>query len=188
MRIALYGGTFDPIHHGHLILARDAIEQLQLDRVIFIPAALSPHKPGTRPAPAAERREMLAAAIADEPSFSLDDSELANDGPSFSVDTAETYRARFPDAEIFYLIGHDNVAKLHTWRRIGELQRAVKFVVFDRGESAAEHGMPSLARRVDISATEIRERVARGASIQYLVPEPVRAIIARHRLYQESPY
>ncbi len=185
MRLALYGGTFDPIHHGHLILARDAIEQLQLDRVIFVPAALSPHKPGTRPAPADARREMLAAALAGEPAFELDDSELSREAPSYSVDTAEHFRARFPVAEIFCLIGHDNVEKLHTWRRIDDLRLAAKFVVFDRGHIAADHGMPSLARRVDISATEIRDRVARGLSIRYLVPEPVRAIIERQQLYQE---
>lgn len=185
MRIALYGGTFDPIHHGHLILARDAIEQLQLDRVIFLPAALSPHKPGTRPAAAGLRREMLAAALAGEPAFELDDSELSRVAPSYSVETAERFRARFPDAEIFYLIGHDHVEKLPTWRRIDDLRRAVKFVVLDRGQPAAEHGMPTLARRVDISATEIRERVARGASIRYLVPETVRALIERQQLYQE---
>ncbi len=187
MRIALYGGTFDPIHHGHLLLARDAIEQLQLDRVIFIPASLSPHKPGTRPAAGAMRREMIAAAIDGEPTFDLDDSELSREGPSFSADTAEGYRARFPEADIFYLIGHDNVAKLHTWRRIDDLQRAVQFVVFDRGNIAADHALPSLTRRVDISATEIRDRVARGLSIRYLVPESVHTLIEREQLYQEIP-
>lgn len=187
-RIALYGGTFDPIHHGHLILAREAMEKWNLDRVIFIPAAISPHKPGTNPAPAALRLEMVRAAIAGEEAFALDDSELHREGPSYSVETVEQMRARFPDAELFYLIGHDNVPKLHTWRRIEDLRRLAKFIVFDRGDAAPTHGLPSVTRRVDISATEIRARVARGASIRYLVPEAVRAIIEQHQLYKETTH
>ena len=184
--MALYGGTFDPIHHGHLILARDAIELLKLDRVIFIPAALSPHKPGTTPAPAALRREMLHAALEGEPRFELDDCELQRGGASFTIDTVEHLRKTHTEAEIFYLIGRDNVRELHTWRRIDDLRRLVKFVVFDRGESSADSEMPSLARRLDISATEIRQRVAHGSSIRYLVPEKVRAMIERHHLYEEA--
>ena len=187
MRIALFGGTFDPIHHGHLILARDAIELLTLDRVIFIPAALSPHKPGTKPAPAALRRNMVAAAIEGEARFELDDSELSQPGPSYSVDTAEHMRQRFPDAKLFYLIGRDNVAELHTWRRIDDLRRLVEFIVFDRGRGSDSHGMQVLPRRVDISATEIRRRNQAGMSLRYLVPEPVREIIERHRIYEEAP-
>lgn len=187
MRLALYGGTFDPVHHGHLILARDALEELQVDRVIFIPANLSPHKLATSPAPAALRREMLAAAIADEPGFALDDSELQLAGPSFTIDTVERVRAAHPGAEIFYLIGADNTRELHTWRRIDDLRRLVEFVVFGRGETAspAAGSFRTLPRRIDVSATEIRRRVARGASIRYLVPEPVRSIITTHQLYQD---
>jgi nicotinate-nucleotide adenylyltransferase len=185
MRLGLYGGTFDPIHHGHLILARDAIEELALDRVVFIPAALSPHKLASSPAPAALRRDMLAAALEGEPRFALDDSEIHRAGTSFTIDTVGQFRAKFPGAEIFYFMGEDNVAALHTWRRIDELRQLVQFVVFARGIESDAGGFPRLARRVDISATEIRRRVARGESIRYLVPEPVRALIARHHLYQE---
>jgi nicotinate-nucleotide adenylyltransferase len=190
MRLALYGGTFDPVHFGHLVLAREALEQLTLDRVIFIPAGLSPHKLATTPAPAALRREMLAAAIADEPGFALDDSELSATGPSFTIDTVERVRAAHPDAHIHYLIGADNLKELHTWRRIDDLRRLVEFVVLGRGDARPEAAVSfrTLARRIDISATEIRQRVARGQSIRYLVPEPVRSIIAAHHLYQESPH
>jgi nicotinate-nucleotide adenylyltransferase len=190
MRLALYGGTFDPVHHGHLVLARDALEQLELDQVIFIPAGLSPHKLATSPAPASLRGEMLAAAIADEPGFALDDSELNGSGPSFSIDTVERIRALHPDAHIFYLIGADNLRELHTWRRIDDLRRLVEFVIFGRGNAAGEGAgqFRELTRRIDISATEIRRRVARGASIRYLVPEPVRSIIATHQLYQDPPH
>jgi nicotinate-nucleotide adenylyltransferase len=188
MRLGLYGGSFDPIHHGHLILARDAIEQLALDRVVFIPAAVSPHKLDRHPAPAEVRRAMIAAAIAGDPRFVLDDSELIRAGPSFTIDTAEQVRAKFPGAELFYFIGADNLRELHTWRRIDELRRLVQFVVFERDTSDAAHGFPTLARRIDISATEIRARVARSESIRYLVPEPVRALIEQHHLYQEPSH
>ncbi len=182
-RAALYGGTFDPVHHGHLILARDALETLKLDRVVFIPAGISPHKLGASSTPADLRREMLALAIADEPRFVLDDSELQREGPSFTVDTVEAVSRRYAGAELFYLIGGDNVPKLHTWHRFADLSKLVKFAVFDRNGDSATHDFPTLPRRIDISATEIRERVARGASIRYLVPEPVRTFIEHHRLY-----
>lgn len=187
MRLALYGGSFDPVHHGHLVLARDALEELQLDQLVFIPANLSPHKLATQPAPAALRREMLATAIAGEPGFTLDDSELSYAGPSYTIDTVERVRAAHPDAQLFYLIGADNVRDLHTWRRIEDLRRLVEFVVFGRGDKAgqAPPEFRTLSRRIDISATEIRRRVARGESIRYLVPEPVRSIISAHHLYQD---
>ncbi|MEI9896312.1 MAG: nicotinate-nucleotide adenylyltransferase [Chthoniobacter sp.] len=190
MRLALYGGTFDPVHHGHLVLARDALEELNLDRVVFIPAGLSPHKLATTPAPAAVRRAMLAAALADEPGFTLDDSELAATGPSFTIDTVERVRAAHPEAQIYYLIGADNLRELPTWRRIEDLHRLVEFVVFGRGDASLQTPgqFRTLSRRIDISATEVRQRVARGGSIRYLVPEPVRSLIAAHHLYQDPPH
>ena len=188
MRLGLYGGSFDPIHHGHLILARDAIEQLVLDRVVFIPAAVSPHKLDRHPAPAEVRRAMVAAAITGESRFVLDDSELQRTGPSFTIDTVEQIRSEFTGADLFYFIGADNLRELHTWRRIDDLRRLVQFVVFERDATAAGHGFPTLVRRIDISATEIRARVARGESIRYLVPEPVRGVIEQHHLYQEPSH
>src|SRR4051812_31304590 len=98
VNIALFGGTFDPIHHGHLILAREALEQLALDRVVFIPAAQSPHKLAYLPAPAETRLEMVRAAVADEPRFEIDESEVQRPGPSFTIDTVEAWRARAPEA------------------------------------------------------------------------------------------
>jgi nicotinate-nucleotide adenylyltransferase len=190
MRLAIYGGTFDPIHHGHLLLAREALEVLELDRVLFIPAALSPHKLHTSPAPAEVRLAMLAAALADEPGFLLDDAEILLPGPSFAIDTVERIRALHPDAAIHYLIGADNLAKLHTWRRIDDLRRLAEFVVLGRGKAGEEgsSGFRVLSRRIDISATDIRQRVALGASIRYLVPESVHSIIADHQLYQDPPH
>lgn len=184
MKLALYGGTFDPIHHGHLLLAREAMEQLALDRVIFVPAARSPHKLHRTPTDPRVRLEMVQAAIAEEPRFLCDDSEVGRPGPSFTIDTVERHTALHPDAELFYFIGHDNVRELHTWRRIDDLRRLVRFVVFDRAGSDVQHDFLHVTRQVDISATEVRARVACGSSIRYLLPESVRAIIVRDQLYQ----
>ncbi len=184
MRTALYGGSFDPIHHGHLILAREAMEQLSLDRVVFIPASQSPHKLTRTPAPPEVRLAMLRAAIAGEAHFECDDSETKRAGPSFTVDTVEAWRAKFPHDEFFCLIGADNVRELTTWRRYDALCGMVQFVVFGRDASAPPHDFPCVKRRVDISATEVRKRVAQRRSIRYLVPEAVREIIETHRLYQ----
>ncbi len=183
MRLALYGGTFDPIHNGHLIMARDAMELLNLNCVVFLPAAISPHKLHRAPASAEIRRAMVEAAIVGEPGFVLDDRELHRAGPSYTIDTVEEIRAECPGCELFYLIGHDNVAKLHTWYRIEDLRTQVEFVVFGRGETDEEHSFRKLSRRLDISATEIRQRVAHGLSIRYLVPDTVRLLIEQHRVY-----
>ncbi len=184
MKIALYGGTFDPIHHGHLILARTAREELELDQVVFVPAALSPHKLASNPAPAAIRLEMVHAAVDGEPGFAVDESEVQRTGPSFAIETVESWRHRNPEAQLFYLIGEDNVAELPTWRRYKDLLRLAQFVVFGRGASNGAHSFPIVARRFDISATDLRERVARGHSIRYLVPDSVRSIIETRELYR----
>lgn len=183
--LALYGGTFDPIHHGHLLLARDAVERLGAEKVIFIPAAISPHKLHLAPSAAEARRAMIAAAIKGEPCFVLDDRELSREGPSFTIDTVEAIHAENPGKRLLYLLGSDNLAALETWHRIGDLRRLVDFVVLrrDGAVSEAEAGVP---RRIDISSTEIRDRIARGASIRYLVPESVRALIESLPLYRNG--
>ena len=191
-RIGIYGGTFDPVHLGHLILARDAVEQLELDRLVFIPAAISPHKLAQQPhATGGLRLEMLAAALQAEARFAVDDCELGRAGPSFTIDTVLDLGKRQPaGAEFFYLVGEDNLRELHTWHRIDELGLLVKFVVFRRGTTpsvgadSVVHGYPVLPRRVDISSTEIRKRVAAGRSIRYLVPDAVADVIEARRLYR----
>ncbi|MEO5721963.1 MAG: nicotinate-nucleotide adenylyltransferase [Chthoniobacterales bacterium] len=185
-KIGIYGGTFDPIHHGHLILAREAREQLQLDEIIFIPAAQSPHKPDVPATPAAVRLEMLRAATADEPFFSIDGSELNRPPPSFTINTVEDFARLKPDAKLFYLIGSDNLPRLPSWHRIGELETLVEFVVLDRGGHADDSSYRTIRRPIDISATEIRKKVAEGRSIRYLVPPAVAEIIQRHQLYQDT--
>jgi nicotinate-nucleotide adenylyltransferase len=184
-KIGIYGGTFDPIHHAHLILAREALEKLKLDEVIFVPAAASPHKLDTQATSAAIRLEMLRAAIADEPSFRVDDRELRRPPPSFTIETIEQFIDADPACEISYFIGSDNLARLHTWHRVDELKKLVRFVVLERGSSAPQSEHLTIRRLVDISATEVRNRVATGSSIRYLVPPAVEELIRRHQLYQE---
>ena len=188
--IGIFGGTFDPIHCGHLILARDALEQLGLSQILFIPAAISPHKLDRGPrASAADRWAMLEAAIAGEPAFAADDCELRRDGPSYAIDTVEALRARWPaEMRPVFLIGADNVAELSAWHRIEELRKRVQFAVFRRrlpaSEEPAESPFPALDRVIDISATDIRMRVASGRSIRYLVPEAVAEMIDARQLYR----
>jgi nicotinate-nucleotide adenylyltransferase len=185
MKIAIYGGTFDPVHHGHLILAREALEKLGLDKVIFIPAAVSPFK--TAPVASGEiRLSMLRAAIEGETIFSLDDCELHRPPPSFTIDTVNEIRKRETNSEIYCLIGDDNVRELPKWHRFEELKKIVRFVVLDRTGGAAHHGYSIIGRRIDISATGIRKRVASGQSIRYFVPQAVEEIIRREKLYQEQ--
>ena len=185
MKLGFYGGTFDPIHNGHLILARDAVETLSLDKLLFIPNAISPHKTSTHPTPAALRAEMVRAAIEGEPQFGMEDSELSRPGVSYTIDTILALREKHgPDTKFFYLIGQDNGHTLHSWRRIDELQHLVTFVVLSRGPLESPLPYLTLQRRIDISATEIRKRVAKGQSIRYLVPDKVHDLIIRHSIYQ----
>ena len=185
-RTGLFGGSFDPIHVGHLILAREAKERLGLDRVIFIVAKISPHKLDRTPASAEARLEMVRAAVADEPGFEVEDCELAREGPSFTVDTVRLLRARHPGDTFFYFIGADNLALLHTWREIDALRTLAEFVVLDRGENVESNGMRRVSRQVDVSSTDIRKRVARGESIRYLLPEGACEVIYRNGLYRDE--
>jgi nicotinate-nucleotide adenylyltransferase len=187
LKVGIYGGTFDPIHHGHLILSRQACEQLRLDQLIFVPAALSPFKKDPAKASGGLRLEMLRAAIKSQEDFIADDCELNRPPPSYSIDTVLQFRERDPNAELFWLIGADNVSSLNKWHRFEALEKLVQFVVLDRGcAEKAAHKYPVIHRNIDISATDIRNRVASGRSIRYLVPQSVEEIIRREKLYRES--
>ena len=186
-KIGIYGGTFDPIHHGHLILARDALETLGLDGIIFIPAAVSPLKKTAPIASGEIRLAMVQAAIEGDAIFSVDDCELRRPPPSYTIDTVEEVRRRIGDTAICCLIGEDNVAGLKEWRRFADLERIVEFTVLDRSGAPATHPYPVIHRKIDISATEIRTRVAAGRGIRYFVPPAVEKIIRREKLYLEQP-
>ena len=185
-KIGIYGGTFDPIHHAHLILARETLEQLELEEVVFVPAAISPHKLEERPSPPEFRLEMLRAALTGEPRFTIDERELERPPPSFTVETMEELARARPGQKLFYLIGSDNLAALPSWHRFHDLAKLVEFVVLDRTGGAAKSSYRTIRRPIDISSTGIRNRVAQGRSIRYLVPPAVEEIIRRRHLYQDS--
>jgi nicotinate-nucleotide adenylyltransferase len=184
MRIGIYGGTFNPVHHGHLILARQALEEFKLDRLIFVPAAESPFKIQNHTAPADDRLAMLQSAIAGDDRFAVDPLEIERGGVSYSIDTVKIFRSRDPKAELFFLVGEDNAERLTEWHRFEELRELVCFVVLSRSEDFESSEYPVVQRRIEISSTEIRNRVANQESITYLVPESVKHYIEQHQLYQ----
>jgi nicotinate-nucleotide adenylyltransferase len=191
VRIGLFGGTFDPPHIGHLIVAQDAADALGLDLVLFVPAGIPPHK-RDRPISAAEvRLAMTRAAVSGEARFAPDDRELRRPGPSYTVDTLAELRAEQPDAQLFLLVGADQYLDLHTWRRAGEIRHYCQVAVLERGgegqEPAAANDAHVPVTRIDISGSEIRARISTGRSIRFLVTPDVEQIIRTHGLYQETP-
>ena len=188
LRLGIYGGTFDPIHLAHLIQARDALEQLKLDAVIFVPCGQSPFKARRPHSTDAQRVALLRLALKSEPRFWLSRCELDRPAPSYAIDTvAEIYRSH-PKAKLFWLIGADQLPDLERWHRIVELRKEVQFVLLQRtgpgdgAEGDAVLGLPH-PRRFDISASEIRRRVKAQLPIDHFVPASVAAYIQRHRLY-----
>jgi nicotinate-nucleotide adenylyltransferase len=190
LRLGIYGGTFDPVHHGHLMLARDALEQLNLDAILFVPAAQSPFKATKARATDNQRMAMLRLAVKNEPRFWLSRCELDRPAPSYAYDTALEIREAFPRAELFWLIGADQLADLPKWHRADKLCQIVTFALLPRGTATHGHVLPKAVlslprpRRIDISATEIRHRVKSRLPIDHLVPAPIAAYIKRHGLYR----
>jgi nicotinate-nucleotide adenylyltransferase len=193
LRLGIYGGTFDPVHVGHLLLARDALEQCRLDAILFVPCAQSPLKTHRALAGATQRLAMLKAALRGEPRFWLSRCELDRPAPSYSVDTAREIHEAFPHARLFWLLGQDQWAQINQWREPAELRRLVHFIRFPRLDGEEEPSRPKRAagvldlphpRRVDISATEIRRRVKSRLPINHLVPAAVAACIRRRGLYR----
>lgn len=189
MKIGLYGGSFDPVHRGHLLVAQAAIEELGLARLFFIPAAQSPFKPEQPPAPDAVRLQLLRLALAGKTNCEVDEQEIRRGGVSYTIDTLRDYGRRFPDAELFYLIGADNAAKLPQWRAAGELARLAEFVVMPRPGGAEPHFPAPFRGRIlkgfpfGVSSSQIRSRVRRGLPVDDLVPSAVAGMIRAARLY-----
>jgi nicotinate-nucleotide adenylyltransferase len=199
--IALFGGTFDPIHHGHLIAARAVAERLDCERVVFIPAPNPPHKIGRDLSDAADRLEMVRLAIQGEPRFEVSDIEIRRPGPSFTVFTVQAYRQNIgPDVPLAWIVGGDSLPELHTWYRVDELVRLCRIVTAVRpGHETPD--LSALRRRlsaeqidqlvkdvlmtppIDISSTEIRRRVREGRSVRYLLPDSAIEYITTHNLY-----
>ena len=185
--VGLFGGSFDPVHHGHLIVARVAVEALGLDSLRFIPAREQPFKLGQHGASAEQRAAMLDLAVAGSPGFAVERAELERPGPSYTVDTLRDLHAREPGIRLTLLLGADAAAELEVWHQAPEIPGLANVVVFARaGTPAPASGL--IAGRlevpaIEISATDIRRRVREGRSIRYWVPDPVAEYVTRHRLY-----
>ena len=188
-RLGLFGGSFDPVHLGHLLVAQAALEELGLDRLYFIPAAQSPFKPESQPASAEARLQLLRLALAGNAQCEIDDQEIRRGGTSYTVDTVRDYARRFPQAELFYLLGADNVAKLPLWRAADELAQLEEFVVIPRpGDVDQPFPAPFRGRQLagfplGVSSSQIRARVKAGRPIDPLVPSAVAEAIRNNRLY-----
>lgn len=185
--IGLFGGSFDPVHHGHLIVAQVAREQLGLDVLRFLPAREQPFKQGRHRSSAEHRAAMLSLAIAGAPGFALERIELDRAGPSFTAHTLQALRSREPGSEFVLLLGADAAGELPAWREAERIPELARIVMFARPGSTSPRS-PWISQTievpaVDISATEVRRRVAQGQSIRYWVPDTVAEYVARHRLY-----
>lgn len=191
MRIGLFGGSFDPVHRGHLLVAQAAREELALDRLFLIPAAESPFKPGQALLPGVERLRLLRLALAGWDWCEVDDQELRRGGVSYTIETVRDYTARHPGAELWWLIGEDHLAALPQWKEARELAGRVNFAVIPRpvsggGEPAAPprfrlrrlRGFPFA-----VSSSTIRERVRAGLPVDLLVPAPVAEALRNNGLY-----
>jgi len=189
MKLGIYGGSFDPVHLGHLLVAQAAIEELGLDKLIFIPAAQSPFKPDSKPAPAAVRLQLLRLALAGRTNCEIDEQEVRRGGISYTVDTLRDCAKKFPGAKLFYLIGTDHVAKLNEWREPNELAKLAEFIVIPRpGEAPANlpppfHGRWLKGFPLAVSSLEIRARLKAGLPIEPLVPPAVAEAISAAKLY-----
>jgi nicotinate-nucleotide adenylyltransferase len=188
-RIGLFGGSFDPVHLGHLLVAQAAREELGLERLFFIPAAQSPFKPDSQPTSGADRVRLLRLALAGKSWCEIDEQELHRGGVSYTIETVRDYHRRFPDAEIYYLIGGDHVQKLPSWREAEDLARLTEFVVVPRpGQADIPFPKPFRGRSLNgfplrVSSSQIRARVKEGQPIDHLVPAAVAEAIRALGLY-----
>ncbi len=195
MRLGILGGSFDPPHVGHLLAASDAFEELGLDRLVFVPAAAQPLKEGRLSASPEQRLAMVHLAVDGDPRFSVSSTEIDRDGLSYTVETLAAVAERYPDAERFFLVGADAFATLAQWREPVRIARLARLAVMTRvGDKVAAPppGVPAAAivplrtRRVDVSSTEIRERVRLGKPLRGFVTDAVADFIATAGLYRQG--
>ncbi len=193
-RIGLFGGTFNPIHMGHLAIAQMALEKFTLDKIIFIPSNQPPHKNIVHLAPAEDRYELVKCAIEGNSRFAVSDVETLRAGKSYTVDTLRHFREMYSDRiKMFFIIGGDTFSTLPTWKNIDEVLKYVTFIVVNR----PGYTPPELRKKIqhlmvtkpgiDISSSYLRNRIASGKSVRYLVPETVFHYIEKHKLYTKSP-
>jgi nicotinate-nucleotide adenylyltransferase len=199
VRLGVMGGTFDPIHIGHLAIAEEARVRLALDEVLFVPARVSPLKLGNTCASGEDRYRMVSLAIADNAHFAISRIELDREGPSYTVDTLEALHTACGRVELYFILGMDSLETLVHWRRPDAIVRLARLVVVTRPGyvpdwPALERAIPGVTQasevidtvRLDISSTELRERVRAGMPIRYLVPASVEAYIYDHQLYRDE--
>jgi nicotinate-nucleotide adenylyltransferase len=197
MRLGLFGGTFDPIHVGHLILAEQCRESCRLDEVWFVVAGAPPHKPGDRTS-MAHRLEMVRIAIAGHAAFAVSEIEASRPGPHYSVETLDSVRRERPGDELFFLIGADSLADLPFWREPGRIAQLATIVVVNRPgiEEVDPARMPNLGPGahplmsvtippIGVASSDLRRRLAEGRSIRYMVPREVEAYIEAQTLYRD---
>lgn len=188
MRIGILGGTFDPIHNGHIRLARQAKKKLGLDRVVFVPANIPPHKIGVKRLPACERYKMVLLALKASSCFEASDYEIKKGGTSYSVKTLQAFRKKFGrTARLFFLAGSDSLGQLGSWKDIGQAARLADFVVFSRpGFKAVK--IPGIKivtiSALDISSSDIRRRLKKGLGVKGFLPEPVWNYINKKGFYK----
>lgn len=191
-KIGILGGTFDPIHLGHLVLAEQVREKLKLNQVIFIPCFSPPHKTRRKLSPAKDRFCMTRLALEDNPFFSVSDIELKRRGPSYTVDTLRQLKDLYPDSKIYFLTGSDVLNEICTWKDPEQIYKLVKVVIatrpgFDEFDSENHFAKRSIIIRitgVNISSSQIRNMVKKGQSIKYLVPLKVEEYIEKRKLYR----
>lgn len=190
-RVGIFGGTFDPIHHGHLITAQSVKEIRQLDKIIFMPAYISPHKQHAKASSAQHRLNMLKIALDEIPFFECSDYEIKQQTISYTIDTLREFKKYFDEIDL--IIGYDNIFQLHTWKEPDEILKLSNIIVLRRKSSYpidyldkyVEAAIFVQTRAIEISATDIRNRVHSNLPIHYLVPKNVEDYIYQNNLYKE---
>jgi nicotinate-nucleotide adenylyltransferase len=190
-KVGIFGGTFDPIHLGHLITAQSVREIRNLDKIIFIPAFISPHKSDVKTSSAEDRLNMIKLAIDGIPFFDYSDIEIKKGGVSYTIDTLKELKKFYDEME--FIIGYDNIFTFHTWKEPDEIMKLAKIIVLKRKSSHPpqfedkyyKQAVFVQTRGIEISATDLRERVRKGLPINFLVPPKVMEYIYQHKLYTE---
>ncbi|GFN34500.1 nicotinate-nucleotide adenylyltransferase [Tepidimicrobium xylanilyticum] len=200
-RIGIMGGTFDPIHNGHLILAEYSRTEIGLDKILFIPTGKPPHKVGNQISKAVHRYNMTLLALDSNPNFFTSTIEMEREGFSYTIDTIRYLSSKFKDKEFYFILGSDSLLEIHKWKDYEELLKSCNFIVAKRKGLEDEELMDRVNDIIkcykanihilefpiiDISSTEIRNRVIKNKSIKYLVPEPVELYIYKYGLYKEN--